>query len=47
MRVLRATVAPKIVLARGEKSGWSFICGAAVELACQRLVVARLSDCTL
>src|SRR6202044_3968213 len=31
VRVLRATVAAQIVLARGEKSGWGFVCGAVVE----------------
>ena len=31
MRVLRATVAAQIVLARGEKGGWSFVGGAVVE----------------
>src|SRR5579871_726580 len=31
VRVLRAAVATQIVLARGEKGGWSFECGAIVE----------------
>ncbi len=31
VRILRATVAAQIVLARGEKGGWSFVCGAVVE----------------
>jgi hypothetical protein len=31
VRVLRATVAAQIVLAGGEKGGWSFVCGAVVE----------------
>jgi hypothetical protein len=31
VRVLRATVAAQIVFARGEKGGWSFVCGAVVE----------------
>src|SRR3984885_15013275 len=31
VRVLRATVAAQIVLARGEKGGWSFVCGAVIE----------------
>src|SRR5580658_5828654 len=31
VRVLRATVAAQVVLARGEKGGWSFVCGAVVE----------------
>src|ERR1700678_4848945 len=31
VRVLRATVAAQIVLARGEKDGWSFVCSAVVE----------------
>ena len=31
LRVLRASVAAQIVLARGEKGGWSFVGGAVVE----------------